>query len=191
MTSSVAARNCLKDASACSASSAAMRPAWSRSTRSRARSTPAPRPPSSRRRRDRPRAPQEGPLRRHRHGLPHAHHGRRHVHPQVLFAGVRAKTGGVARDGGPSSRFLAASSHGSQRVFMTVIHHVRVTGTAGGVWIGETGELVLTVHAYMKVVGKGLTTLKTGPSGSVHRHSAQTRHGVVVLADDQGRGRGV
>ena len=39
---------------------------------------------------------------------------------------------------------------------MTVIHHARVTGTAGRVWIGETGELVLTVMVYHNVVGKGL-----------------------------------
>ena len=39
---------------------------------------------------------------------------------------------------------------------MTIIHHVRVTGTAGGVWIGETGELVLTVIVYDNAVGKGL-----------------------------------
>ena len=40
---------------------------------------------------------------------------------------------------------------------MTVIHHVWVTGTAGGVWIGETGELVLTVIVYDNVVGKGVS----------------------------------
>ena len=39
---------------------------------------------------------------------------------------------------------------------MTVIHHVRVTGTAGGVWIGETGELVLTVQVYLNAEGKGV-----------------------------------
>ena len=39
---------------------------------------------------------------------------------------------------------------------MTVIHHARVTGTAGGVWIGETGELVLMGQVYLTPVGKGL-----------------------------------
>ena len=50
-----------------------------------------------------------------------------------------------------------ASSYGSQRLVLTVIHHVRVTGTAGGVRIGETGKLVFTVIVYDNAQGKGLS----------------------------------
>ena len=43
------------------------------------------------------------------------------------------------------------------KAFLTVMHHVRVTGTAGGVRIGETGELVSAVVVYNNLDGKGLT----------------------------------
>ena len=57
---------------------------------------------------------------------------------------------------------------------MTAIHHVRVTGTAGGVRIGETGELVLTGQVYLTPEGN--------EGGYIRENAARGENGDFGLA---------